>query len=640
MAWNDIFKKFVQNEIDEILSKTADPNAVEEVPSLSVEESSEELVGKAVITDPFFTQQSQQTLFKYKVSRLSNKTLKDVSLRDWLVSSIIQNRCDTLMRFSRPQIHKFDLGFRIVKADEYEEYTKKEREEIENLQAYILNCGRTDNTPADDKMLFGDFMKMIVRDAVTFGHIAVEKINTRKKALHRFRPLPAESIYHINQSMSKAQIESHVNTIRDQLKPRSDNDPRLSQTTHSPDLSYYKYVQVSYDNRPLAVFGDEDMVFKLFNVQNFADSNGYCYSPLELAIVNITHHMNTESYNSNFFTHGQAAKGILHLKGTVTQSQLTAFRRQFYNLINGSQHAWRTPIVAGLDDVQWVPMAGGSKDMEYLNYNLHLMRSICTQFQIDPVELGLDLLVTGGKAFASKDGNAQKIEFSRERGLYPILMFIENFINCDIIPAIDKELAKKYKFQFEGYTDETPQTEIAQLQAEMTVNKSMNDLLHAARKSKINHAVGDLTMNQAFWGLVEKNMTRGEIRETFFGDKDASKKPELQYIPGDPAFINWSQMLFQLDQTKKQEKQMKEQQAQQAQAQQEQMEHQKQLELKEHDREQQKHDIEMSQAHGQAAHNAVAHGKSTKDIAKETGNSSASHIGGAVVKNPLNLDKP
>ena len=122
------------------------------------------------------------------------------------------------------------------------------------------------------------------------------------------------------------------------------------------------------------------MIFRLFNPQNFADANGYAYSPLEMAIINITHHMNTEHYNSNFFTHGQAAKGVLHLKGTVTQSQLTAFRRQFYNLINGAQHAWRTPIIAGLDDVQWVPMAGGSKEMEYLNYNHHLMRAICSQF--------------------------------------------------------------------------------------------------------------------------------------------------------------------------------------------------------------------------------------------------------------------
>lgn len=617
--FDNLFKN-TKEDIDDLLVKGAgaDPDAVPEIEVNQPRpgEVGEEDIGrKAIITDPFFAQQSSQTLYRNKVSRLSNRTLKDVSLRDWLVSAIIQNRTDTLIRFSRPQIKKFDMGFRIVKRDEHEEYTDADHQEINNLQAFIYNCGRLDNTPSDDKMLFGEFIKLTVRDALTFGHIGVEKVKTRKGSLHRFRPLPAENLYIINRSMSKEQVEGNMEAVKNLQKPSSNNDPLLGQTTYEHPIEYYKYIQVAFDQRPLAVFGDEDLIFKLFNPQNFADSNGYAYSPLELAILNITNHMNTETYNSNFFTHGQAAKGVLHLKGTVTQSQLTAFRRQFYNLINGAQNAWRTPIVAGLDDVQWVPMAGGSKEMEYLNYNMHLMRAICTQFQIDPLELGLDLLVTGGKAMNQQSGES-KIEFSRERGLYPILMFLEDLINRDIIPAIDPEYASKYRFQFEGYTDETPQTEVALLQAEMTVNKTMNDLLTAARKPKIKHPVGDLPMNQAFWAVVEKNMTRGEIREEFFADKGASKKTELQYIPGDPMFLQWQTMLMQMEQ-QKQAQQMQAQQgeaeSQQGQAEQQQKqqeaEHKQQMEQGKHAREQEKHEAEMAMLRGQAAYNAQQHGK-------------------------------
>jgi len=635
--FEDWFKQGVNDELEQLYK--ADADAIPETRDTMPDDDSPEIGRKAILTDPFFTQVSQQTLFRYRLSRLSNKTLKDVSLRDWLVSAIIQNRVDILMRFSRPQLKKFDMGFRVVKHDITEDYTKEEREEIENIQSFIYNCGRIKNTPDDDRMLFGEFLKLIVRDAMTFGNITVEKILTRRGAFHRFRPLPAEGVYHVNKDAPKAQIEDHIKSIKGQVEPTSDNDPATNYQYNDHDIDYYKYVQVSYDNRPLAVFGDEDMIFKLFNPQNFQDGNGYCYSPLEMAVMNITHHMNTEHYNSNFFTHGQAAKGVLHLKGTVTASQLTAFRRQFYNLINGSQNAWRTPIISGLDDVQWVPMAGGSKDMEYLNYNMHLMRAICTQFQIDPTEIGLDLLVTGGKNISSVDGHASKIEFSREKGLYPILMFIEDLINSDIMPAIDKEYAKKYKFQFEGYTDETPQTEIALLQAEMTVNKSMNDLLLAARKDKIEHPIGDLTMNQAFWALAEKNMTRGEIRELFFNDKGASKKKELQYIPADPAFLSWQQMLMSVDQMKKQEQQMAEQaqaQAAQAQAQADQVNHEKQLNEGEHQRETEKHNAEMNQVKGQAAYNAVQHAKSTQEIAKATGASKATNVAGKNIKNPLN----
>ena len=614
-GWFDNWiKNTVKGELDDLL-KTAHPDDVPEKRDTTPDDGDPEIGRKAILTDPFFAMQSQQTLYKYKVSRLSNKTLKDVSLRDWLISAIIQNRCDTLIRFARPQIRKFDMGFRIVKISENEEYSDAERQEIENLQSFIYNCGRLENTPDDDKMLFGEFIKLIIRDALTFGHVAIEKVKTRGGALHRFRPLPAENLYLINKNMSKEMIADTIRQAKPYSEPKSDNDPIGGYVVNEPQLDFYKYVQMSGDNRPLAIFGDEDMIFRLFNPQNFADSNGYAYSPLELSIINITNHMNTEQYNSNFFTHGQAAKGVLHLKGTVTQSQLTAFRRQFYNLINGSQNAWRTPIIAGLDDVQWVPMAGGSKEMEYLNYNMHLMRAICTQFQIDPVELGLDLLVTGGKAFASKDGNQAKVEFSRERGLYPLLMYVEDIMNRDVISAIDPEYSKKYKFQFEGYTDETPQTEIALLQAEMTVNKSMNDLLALARKDKIKHPVGDLNMNQAFWAVVEKNMTRGEIRETFFADKGASAKKELQYIPGDPMFLQWQTLLFQIEQTKMQTKQQEEQmkqQGEQAKGQQDQQAQQAQLDQGQHDREEEKHKAEMQQLKGQAAYNASMHGKSTQ----------------------------
>jgi hypothetical protein len=220
------------------------------------------------------------------------------------------------------------------------------------------------------------------------------------------------------------------------------------------------------------------------------------------------------------------------------------------------------------------------------------------------MELGLDMLVTGGRA-ANMQGHETKIEFSREKGLYPLLMFLEDFVNSSILPAIDPDYPKKYKFQFEGYTDETPQTEVALLQAEMSVNKSMNDLLSAARKKHIKHPVADLPMNAAFWGVVEKNMTRGEIRELFFNDKGAAKKQELQYIPGDPAFLQWQQMLMQIEQVKKQQQA----QAQQAQAQAEAQQQMAELEQQKHAREKEKHDADMAQLKGQAAFNAIQHGK-------------------------------
>lgn len=594
---------------------------------------------KAIITDPFFDQVHQHFIFRNKMSRITHKTLKDTSVRDWVVSSIIQARVDTMLRFARPQRKNLDMGFKIQKKDSHENVTEEDKEIIANLEDFLYHCGRKDKVPPGEEMLFGEFLKLCTRDALTFGHIAIEKVLTRKGSLHRFRPLPSESVYLINPKTNKAIVAKEIDAARKTYKHKassfSGNNPEENHEFNEPNIEYYKYVQMSYDNRVLAAFGDEDMIFKLFNPQNFADSMGYCYSPLELAIINITNHLNVENYNSNFFTHGYAARGILHLKGTITQSQLTAFRRQFYNTISGAQHAWRTPIIAGLDDVQWVGLSGNAKEMEYLNYNNHLIRALCTQFQIDPVELGLDYLISGtGRATTQQANNEYKINYSRERGLIPILMMFEDLVNSSILPAIDKELAAKYEFKFTGYDDDSPQTHVAQLQAEMTVHSTMNDLLKSAGKETMKHPVADLPLNQTFWQLVEKNMTKGEIRKIFFGDKSAEGMRELAYFPGDSIFLAWQQMLLTIDRSRAQDKI----QAQQMKAEQEAQQQQLELQQGQHQREQEAHDANMNQMGARAAHAAVAH-ESLKDSAKVYGAGSkplASDSG--PISNPINSD--
>jgi len=659
--WDRFTKKGMQGEIEELL-KADGVGSTPEVPSGGISsfaspetgaaadgdrlpdvkeelhDASKQIGRKAFVDDPYFDLIGSQVNYKFKLTRISNKTLKEVSVRDWLISAIIQCRVDTLLRFSRPEHRRFEMGYRILKKDGESHYSDQEKNEIAAIEDFIYHCGRKEGTPSDDKRNFGEFLKVIARDALTFGHVAIEKVKTRAGGLHRFRPLPAESMYLINKALSKEQVNSNAMKSYQLTKPKSNNDPKADQVVNEVKNDYVKYVQVSYDNRPLATFGDEDCIFKLFNPQNFSDSMGYCYSPLELAIINITNHLNVENYNANFFTHGYAARGVLHLKGTVTQAQLANFRRTFYNSITGHQNAWRTPIVAGLDEVQWVPMSANAREMEYLNYNNHLMRILCAQFQIDPVELGLDYLISSnGRAPMQQSSNEYKITYSRERGLVPILMFLEDIMNADVLTALDPAIAAKYKFVFTGMTEETPQTEIAQMQAEMSVWKTMNDLLKQAQKDKIDEKVADLPLNQAFWALVEKNYTRGEIREQFFGDKGASKRRELQYIPGDPAFMSWNQFIATLDAQKQQAAQAAAQQdaaAQEAQMKMAQEQQKHEHAEAGHNRDKEKHNLEMEQIKAKAASDAVQHG--LKDTAKQFGASKATNVGGTEIANPMN----
>ncbi len=631
MALFDSWRKNkLQEQVAELMK--SDDRSADALPETKPTEPTDLIGGKAFISDPFFEQMSQNGIAAQSLSKISRKTLKELSVRDWVVSTVIQCRADTLLRFSRKSHDKFNMGFRFVKRNDEENISEEDEKFIAQLEDFVYNCGRTEGTTPQDQMLFGDFLKLTTRDALTFGHIAVEKIPTRGGAFHRFRPLPAESVYRINKKLSPDLIKQTAAAVAASLKP-GPNDPRKDVKTYNQPAEYWEYVQMSEHKQPLAIFSHKDMIFHLANLQNFSDSMGYCISTVEMAVLMIGQHLHVENYNSNFFTNGYASRGILHLKGTVTPSALAAFRRQFYNSINGTANAWRTPIIGGLDEVNWIPMSGSSREMEYINYNNHLMRAICSLFQIDPTEVGLDFLISGNGRAPNQASTEYKIEYSRERGLYPLLMMFEDLINSSIVPAIDEKLAAKYRFEFVGYTDETPQTQVAQLQAEMTVHASMNDLLRSAQKNPIKHKIADIPLNTAFITLVEKNLTRGEIREFFLGDTGASKRKELQYIPGDSFFEAWQQLLLTIDDRNEQKRQ------QEVANQQAQEEAQKPDPAQQkHARDQEAHDAEMSSNKDKEAHAAVVH-DSLKDSAKAFGYATRPiSAGGRSFANPINQE--
>jgi len=622
--------KSLQGDIDALTGdETLEKASGDDVPLVEQQVPTDDAIGhRAYLTDPYYDYVSNNTIQKNRYSRISYRSLKDASVRDWVVSAIVQARCDTLLRFARPQRKHLDMGFKIKKKDHLGPLTSEEKKLAEDLEDFILNCGRKEGTPAGEEQMFGEFLKLAVRDALVIGHVTAEKILTRGGALHRFRHVPADSMYLVNNRVPKDFLEQSINNAdktRQDLFNQNTNDPRRLNEFNAPDVDYYKYVQMNQMNQPISAWGDEDMVWSNSNPIGYTELNGYTYSPLELSIINVTRHMGVEAYNSAFFTHGYASRGILHLKGTVTQANLTAFRRQFYNTINGVNNAWRTPIVAGLDEVQWIPISATAKEMEYLNYNNHLMRAICSQFQIDPMELGLDYLVSGnGRAPTNGANNEAKISYSRERGLIPLLMMFEDIVNSHIIPAIDKSFTDIFEFRFTGMDDDNEQVFLANQQAAMTIYSSMNDLLHETGRSTMKHPIADLPLNQNFWGLVEKNMTRGEIREFFLGDKDASKRTELAYIPADPAYLSWQQLLMTIEGQK--QAQVQQQQAQQAQDQQAQTEQSQQ---------QQMMDDQKHKDMNEAAANVV-HGQTLRDTAKQFGGTAPSHVGGTTLKNPIN----
>ena len=123
MSWyDDWLKNRIQGEINDLMKADtlSEPSDVPDGKASSADslpesqeqiDASKEIGRKSVIDDPYFDHFAQQNTYKLRMSRLTNRTLKEVSMRDWLISSIIQCRVDTLLQFSRPNHDRHKMGF-------------------------------------------------------------------------------------------------------------------------------------------------------------------------------------------------------------------------------------------------------------------------------------------------------------------------------------------------------------------------------------------------------------------------------------------------------------------------------------------------------------------------------------------------
>ncbi len=501
---------------------------------------------RAAIVDPSMSSAMAEGgygVYKPRYSHISNKTLKEMSLRDPIVSSIIQTRINQVARFSRPQENRYDPGFKILPVDPSMEIKpgSEEEQEIAFLIDYVRNCGSNEQRDPKSKMDFDTFLRLVIRDRLTFAAAAIETIRTPIGSIHSFIPAPTDTIYYANKQLPSEMIEQAVQSqqlaargainqgegeqamidLEERERLRGEDDP-------------IEYVQV-INGRVDQSFTAKEMLFKLGNPQNFIENNGYCIGELEMATLVITGHLQAENYNKLFFTHGFASRGLLHIQGDVTPANLQAFRSQWHAQIAGNENSWRTPIIAGADNVQWIALSANNRDMEYSNYIDHIIRTLCSLFQISPVEIGFDYLTKGeSQGGIGSEDNEVKIEQSQVRGLKPLLVWIETILNEDILPNVSEELAGKYRFSFVGLETESKMEEITRQTSEIQVRATLNDV---RRESGLDPVPGgDIVLNPTYLQYLSATHKVGEIREFVFGYKGDAENPEYNYV-ADPFYF-------------------------------------------------------------------------------------------------------
>lgn len=360
-----------------------------------------------------------------------------------------------------------------------ERLSEKIKEKRKALEDFILNCGRTEDRPFESKKWnFDACLRAWVRDSLTYDKMCSELVPDNENKLHHFIPIDGSTIKFSTPDINKYKSFATATATLDFMYPEKQVDYLMDERDvleldeEMLEADRYKYVQVIRGKIERA-YTDDELIFGMRNPTTDIYSNGYSVTELELLVSLVTSHLNAEYYNKAYFTQGFSAKGILHLKAPINRRKLETIRQQWHHMIRGSKNSFQTPIFAGMDEVKWIPLTQSHSDIEFQGWMNYLIKMICAIYQIDPYEIGIGMKDEGRSGGGiSGDNTQEKLKISKDKGLRPLLRFIENYINVNIIDKLDED----FRLEFIGIDEESKLMSLERNLKEIKAFKTVNEV--------------------------------------------------------------------------------------------------------------------------------------------------------------------
>jgi hypothetical protein len=512
-------------------------------------------------------------LYYEKVNLIPDRIIKRLRVVDDLLATIIRIRGNQVSAFGTALLDRLSTGFRIdpINPAQVAKMEPKEREDlaerIRKVTAGLLTCGDSHRWDDKDKQSFQTFLYLQACNAVSFGRFATEFIYVGEgnlKKFHSFRTTDPGVIYKV---LPKTSVAENVRHQALDLLERLNNKKLVRERFEKDEFAYVQVVE----GRPIQAFTSEEMVVHTVYPVTDIELNGYPVTPIDTAIAAITTHINITSWNKLYFQNGRAAKGMVVIQADhIDPSTLNDLKQQFVANINSVSNAHRIPIfkVNVGDNVSWQSIESTSKDMDFQYLLDSNYRVIFASFNMSPDEVpGFNHLSKGTNTQSLSESNSEfKLEAARDVGIRPLMSSIENFINDRLLPLFDDVVTKYCRFKFYGLDAESPEKELTNIERRQELHDTINETLRSVDKEPIpKEWCGDLIMNPRFGQFLDQYHTVGQIREHFFGIKDASKDPRWDYCRDQ--FWMQQQQFLQQKQQMDQQTQMAQQQAQQMQAQ-------------------------------------------------------------------------
>jgi len=192
-------------------------------------------------------------------------------------------------------------------------------------------------------------------------------------------------------------------------------------------------------------------------------------------------------------------------------------------------NSWRTPIIDS-ESMEWIDLQKSHRDMEFTKWQEYLIKLACALYVISPEEIGFESGRSERGAQIFEGNAAKKIKYSQDKGLRPLLKFVESKINKYIVSQIAPDMV----FEFVGLDAETEEEYRKRIIDEVTNVKTVN----AVRKEYYNEKSldgGDIILNPTFIQakqMQQMEQQQGEGEEQFGapGGTEEGAPPEEQGV--------------------------------------------------------------------------------------------------------------
>lgn len=366
----------------------------------------------------------------------------------FIVRSVVNTRVEQVQNFLHFSVDEQKEGYTIRKKKSLfeKDFQNKEIEEgdqgkIEYIIKFLENGGLNDKWANYDT--FQDFGRKIVFDSLTLDQLAFEITRDRGWNLARFRAIDASLVRLLDSVDPHYRDEFERYRFKGYL-------PRFC-------MSWQGQILQNPTTHESVVFYPWELGYGIRNKSTSIYRNGYGTSELETLVEIITWILWGMQYNGNFFSKGSQPKGFINIKnGNIDNATLNEFRQAWTQTMRGVGNSHRTPIMQGID-LEWVDLQKSNRDMEFTEWVKFLIVITCSVYRIDPSELGFQF--KDQTQIFGQNGQHERLNHSRDKGLKPLLIFLQNIINHYIV---DEMFDGEFEFAFTGIEieDESKQVEL------------------------------------------------------------------------------------------------------------------------------------------------------------------------------------